>query len=120
MKTCIWYFKDFRKDNCDYVQEIYEAEQELEALRDRLRIQDPTNFASLEKDIIRFDKFVGTNSAFQRIYSTVFQEIASKHAETIYYDNHVFYELDEYSYNISTAGLDALKKKISEEMYDKH
>ena len=89
MKTCLRFFADLKNDNCDYVQEIYEAEQELEGLRDRLRIQNLADFVSLEEDIIRFKKFMNTNSTFLRIYNTVFQKISDRHAEAVYFDQEV-------------------------------
>ena len=76
----------------------------------------------LEKDIKELQRFIDENPNFVRMYRAVFDEIASRHAKSTYFDREVFYSINLTIDDIGSAGLNKLKERILEEMrylYDK-
>ena len=112
MKTCIKHFQDLQHDTYDYNQEIYQLELELEELRERLKIQEPSDMIQLQKDISKSNRHISTYPPFVQIYSTIYGEIASKHSEALFNENHIFSGLEEVKNTIHNAGYQDLKQKI--------
>ena len=118
MKTCISYFRMQSNESDDegkYVNEIYDTEQELDMLRQRLQIQNPSELEGLSKDIINFAGYVDTYPKFVKIYRRVFTKISENHSSTIFNEDKIFYDLNIIENQISNAAKTELRKSISQE-----